>query len=69
MLDGVSGIIDGRRWLAERQRHLEAELGKDLTDDERSAAEAELAQIRTEAHNHRRRAWWRLFWGVRPPRL
>jgi hypothetical protein len=62
----VPGIIDGRRWLAERRRHLESELGKGPDDEERRAIEAELAQLQAQAGTNRRRMWWR-FWGARPP--
>ena len=45
MLDRVSGIIEGRRWLAERLRHLEDALKGDLTPERRKAIEAEIATL------------------------
>jgi predicted anti-sigma-YlaC factor YlaD len=61
----VSGIIDGRQWLEQRQKHLQAELDAGPPDDRRAAIEAELERVRAEvaAGRRRRRRW--LLWGGR----
>jgi hypothetical protein len=67
MVGPVSGIIEGRKWLEERLRHLEAALSTEVTDDQRKAIEAEIEKLRGEAgasHRHFRR-WF--LWGGRPP--
>jgi hypothetical protein len=55
----MSGIIDGRRWLEARLRHLQAELDTDPPPERRSAIEQEMATIRAEVGATRRR--WRRF--------
>jgi hypothetical protein len=63
----VSGIIEGRRWVQERLRHLRAALTTDITDDQRKAIEAEIEKLQGEARvSHRRLRRWFL-WGGRPP--
>jgi len=52
MLAGV-GVVDGRGWVKARTRHLEAELEKASTDEERRHIQAELDQLQGE----RRRSW------------
>ena len=52
MLAGV-GVVDGRGWVKARTRHLEAELDKASTDEERRHIQAELDQLKGE----RRRSW------------
>ncbi|MDP9075405.1 MAG: hypothetical protein M3N98_14825 [Actinomycetota bacterium] len=60
-------IIDGGQWRRERQGHLRAELEKDLSDDQRTAIETELATLEAEAGRDRHH-WWRWFLtGARPP--
>ena len=61
----MPGIINSRQWLKERRRALEAELDKELPDDQRQAVEAELDRVRAEA-DRTRRGWWRrwIFWGA-----
>lgn len=63
----MSGIIEGRRWVQQRLRHLQAALGTDITDDQRKAIEAEIDKLRGEAGaSHRRFRRW-FWWGGRPP--
>jgi hypothetical protein len=68
-LDLVSGIIEGRRWLSERLRFLEAELHANPADDVRLAIEAEIARLREQQGVSRLR--WRrwLFLSGPPPEL
>ena len=47
------GVVDGRGWVKARTRHLEAELEKASTDEERGHIQAELDQLKGE----RRRSW------------
>ena len=63
----MSGIIDGRQWLEQRLRHLQAELDADPPPELRSAIEREMAAIRVEVGTSRRRFRRFLFWGGRPP--
>ena len=63
----MSGIIDGRRWLEERLRQLQAALDANPTADERVAIESEMAKLREEAGSHRRRFRRWLLWGGRLP--
>jgi hypothetical protein len=67
MLGPVSGIIEGRRWLEERLRHLQAALSTEITDDQRKAIEAEIERLRGAAGSHHRRFRRWLLWGGRPP--
>jgi hypothetical protein len=65
----VSGVIDGRKWLQDRMRHLQAQLDADPSDDERQAIEAEMDKLRAEAaSSHGRFRRW-FIWGGRPPGL
>jgi hypothetical protein len=42
--------VDRHKWIAERLRFLQAELDRgDVSDDQRAAIEAEIAQLRKEA--------------------
>jgi hypothetical protein len=67
MLESVSGIIEGRRWLEERLRHLQAALSTEITDDQREAVEAEIERLRGQlGSSHRRVRRW-FIWGGRPP--
>ncbi len=61
----MPGIINSRQWLKERRRALEAELQKELPDEQRQVIEAELARVGAEAEQSRHR-WWRrwIFWGA-----
>lgn len=69
MLATMSGVIDGRKWLQDRLRHLQAQLDADPSDDQRQAIEAEIEKLRGEAgSSHRRWRRW-LVWGGRPPGL
>jgi hypothetical protein len=52
MLDGV-GVVDGRGWIKARTLHLEEELGKASSEEERGRIQAELDALRGE----RRRSW------------
>jgi hypothetical protein len=47
------GVVDGRGWVQARTRHLQAELEKAPTDEERRHIQAELDQLAGE----RRRSW------------
>ena len=60
-------IIDGRQWRRDRQRHLRAELDKDLPDDQRAAIEAELSALEVETEKDRGHWWQWFFLGTRPP--
>ena len=42
------GIIDGERWITERLKFLRARLTEDLSDDERTAIEAEIEALSQE---------------------
>jgi hypothetical protein len=65
----MPGIIDGRKWIEERRRHLKAALDNNPTDEERKAIEAELEKLDAEAKSsHRRFRRW-IFWGGRPPEV
>jgi hypothetical protein len=49
MLGFVQGqIIDGERWITERLAFLRERLATELTDEERGAAEAEIALLSKE---------------------
>jgi hypothetical protein len=62
----VSGIVDRREWLRQRVRHLETFLEGDISDEQRAAAEAALAEAREQlSHGRNWRRW--LLWGARPP--
>jgi hypothetical protein len=62
----MSGVIDGRKWLQDRLRHLQAQLDAEPSDDQRKAVEAEIEKLRAEATaSHRRFRRWFL-WGGRP---
>jgi hypothetical protein len=63
----VSGIIEGRRWVEERLRHLRAALTTDITDDQRKAIEAEIEKLQGEATVSQRRLRRWFLWGGRPP--
>jgi hypothetical protein len=69
MLARMSGVIDGRRWLQERLRNLQAQLDADPSDDQRQAIEAEIEKLRAEAGSTRRRFRRWFIWGGRPPGL
>jgi hypothetical protein len=43
------GVIDGRRWIAERLKFLRERLLEDLSDDERGAIEAEIEVLSKES--------------------
>jgi hypothetical protein len=58
----MPGVIDGRRWWRERIAHLEDALRGDITKEQRTAIEAELAQARAEFRQTRRWRRW-LLWG------
>ncbi|MDQ2728229.1 MAG: hypothetical protein M3Y91_10295 [Actinomycetota bacterium] len=64
----MGSIINGRAWIKERTRHLEAALADDSLDgDQRAAIQDELDRLRaesTEAGRHRR--WWWILGGPRP---
>ena len=62
----MAGIVDGRQWLQERLRHLEAELANDPPDDQRELIEAEIERLRAEVRSSRRRFRWWLMLGGRP---
>lgn len=56
----MAGIVEGREWLEQRIRFLEAELERDPSDGTRALIEVELATLREELRTKRRR-WWRWF--------
>ena len=61
----MAGIVEGREWLEQRIRFLEAELERDPNNGTRALIEIELATLREELRAKRRR-WWRWFvWGGR----
>lgn len=62
----MAGIVDGRQWLEERLRHLEAQLNEDPPDDQRKVIEAEIERLRVEVRSSRRRFSRWLMWGGRP---
>ena len=61
----MGSIINGRAWIKERTRHLEAALADDSLDaDQRAAIQAELDGLRAEgAAAGRRRRWWFILGG------
>jgi LPS O-antigen subunit length determinant protein (WzzB/FepE family) len=63
----MSSIIDGQKWLETRLAHLEAQLaGEDhLSDEERTAIEAETVELKAELAASRRRFRRFLLWGGR----
>jgi hypothetical protein len=65
----VSGVIDGRKWLQDRLRHLQAQLDVEPSDDQRKAIEAEIEKLRAEAGVSRRRFRRWFIWGGRPSGL
>lgn len=65
-LGSVAGIIDGRKWLEQRIKHLEAALAAGPPDEERRTIEAELDRLRAETAGSRRRFRRWLVWGGRP---
>jgi hypothetical protein len=65
----VPGIISGSNWLRERRRVLSDELKKDLSGEQRTALEAELAAVDQQMAAARPKWWqWLFMHGVRPPR-
>lgn len=62
----MAGILDGRQWLEERLRHLEARLDEGPPDDERALIEAEIERLRVEMRSSGRRFRRWLLWGGRP---
>ena len=64
----MGSIINGRAWIRERTRHLEAALADDSLDaDQHAAIQAELDRLRAEgAAAGRRRRWWWILGGQRP---
>ena len=62
----VAGIVDGRQWLEERLKHLEAELEADPPAEKRELIETEIERLRAEVRSSRRRFRWWLMWGSRP---
>ncbi len=64
----VGSIINGRAWIKERTRHLEAALDDDsLGADQHAAIKDELDNLRAEgAAAGRHRRWWWLLGGRRP---
>jgi hypothetical protein len=61
----VSGIVEGRQWLEQRIRFLEAELEGDVSGGSRALIEVELATLREELRTTRRRRWIWFLWGGR----
>lgn len=60
----MGSIIDGRAWIKERIRHLEAALADDSLDaDQHEAINEELDRLRAEGAAGRHRRWWRLLGG------
>ncbi len=64
----MAGIIDGRRWLETRLAHLEEQLHDEngLSEADRKAIEAEMAEIKAELATSRRRFRRFILWGGRP---
>ncbi|MDQ6784253.1 MAG: hypothetical protein M3063_12615 [Actinomycetota bacterium] len=64
----MGSIIDGRAWIKERIRTLEAALTDESLDGEQRAfIQAELDHLRSEdAAAGRRRRWWWVLGGRRP---
>jgi hypothetical protein len=69
MLVAMPGIIDGRKWVEERLRNLHAMLDANPAEDDRTAIQAEIDRLRTQAESNRRRHRRWLLWGGRPPQL
>jgi hypothetical protein len=65
----VSGVIDGRKWLKDRLRHLESQLDAEPSDEQRKALEVEIEKLRAEAGANRRLFGRWFLWGGRPPGL
>ena len=62
----MSGIVNRQEWLRQRISHLETLLTGEISDEDRSAAEAALAEAREQLRQGRGWRHW-LLWGARPP--
>jgi len=64
----VAPIIEGRRWLEDRLRFLQAELDRTADPADRRGIEAEIERVNQELGRHK--SGWRRWWifGGRLPR-
>jgi hypothetical protein len=53
--------VNRRQWLAERIRFLEGQLEQEVSDDRRTAIQAEIEALRKESGSSR---WWRRLLGI-----
>ena len=65
-VEAVHGILDGEEWLHRRIRFLEEELGSQVDAARRAQIADEIAKLKSELEDSRRRRWRsRIFGGRR----